>query len=70
MSTSPDSPEKLKDSDAVDTIDTVQGVQLERNFSFLAILGVAFSILNSWTGESFRRTALTRSYVGIVSAPM
>lgn len=25
------------------------GVQLERNFSFLAILGVSFSILNSWT---------------------
>lgn len=44
-------PDKLKD----DAHTGVTGVQLERNFSFLAILGVAFSILNSWTGEPSNR---------------
>lgn len=41
------SPEKHDEA-----VETVKGVQLERNFSFLAILGVAFSILNSWTAMS------------------
>lgn len=27
-------------------------VQLERNFSFLSSLGLAFTLLNSWTGMS------------------
>jgi hypothetical protein len=26
-------------------------VHLERNFSFLSCLGMAFAMLNSWTGE-------------------
>jgi hypothetical protein len=33
-------------------------VPLERNFSFLSSLGLAFTLLNSWTGE-WRRNGLT-----------
>lgn len=29
----------------------VDAVELERNFSFLSTLGLAFSLLNSWTGK-------------------
>ncbi|TXT06963.1 uncharacterized protein COLE_06294 [Cutaneotrichosporon oleaginosum] len=47
MSPPPPSPEKSKEE--LEATVAVQGVQLERNFSFLAILGVSFSILNSWT---------------------
>lgn len=27
------------------------GIELDRRFSFFACLGLAFSLLNSWTGE-------------------
>jgi len=27
------------------------GVELERNFSFLSCLGLAFALINSWTGK-------------------
>ncbi|KLT42444.1 amino acid transporter [Cutaneotrichosporon oleaginosum] len=50
MSPPPPSPEKSKEE--LEATVAVQGVQLERNFSFLAILGVSFSILNSWTAMS------------------
>ncbi len=33
-------------------------VELERRFSFLACLGLGFSLLNSWTGEYRRPTRL------------
>lgn len=29
----------------------IHPVELERRFSFLACLGLGFSLLNSWTGE-------------------
>lgn len=57
-SDSPQRPASLVSSEkkAVDVV-TVEAiateVQLERNFSFLSALGLAFSLLNSWTGESW-----------------
>jgi hypothetical protein len=47
MSQTPTPEEKSKEQ--LEAAVAVRGVQLERNFSFLAILGVSFSILNSWT---------------------
>lgn len=43
------SEKKVADVVTVEAIATE--VQLERNFSFLSALGLAFSLLNSWTGE-------------------
>lgn len=43
------SEKKVGDVVTVEAITTE--VQLERNFSFLSALGLAFSLLNSWTGE-------------------
>lgn len=40
-----------KDGEVVYVEGITDGVQLERNFSFLSALGLAFSLLNSWTGE-------------------
>lgn len=31
--------------------DIEQGAELERNFSFMSALGLAFTLLNTWTGE-------------------
>lgn len=40
-----------KEGEVVHVEGVATEVQLERNFSFLSALGLAFSLLNSWTGE-------------------
>lgn len=42
--TAPDAPKR-------DVVGAKEEVKLERNFSFLSCLGLAFTTLNSWCGE-------------------
>jgi hypothetical protein len=48
-----------KKGENVYVADTVSeaGIELHRRFSFFACLGLAFSLLNSWTGESPRASS-------------
>jgi hypothetical protein len=40
----------LKDATTVQHVEVAGEVELERRFSFLSCLGLAFALLNSWTG--------------------
>lgn len=43
-------------------VDNEGEVELERNFSFVSALGLAFTLLNTWTGEEVTVSA-DHSYV-------
>lgn len=51
MSHSDEEKEAVAATQQADGTTTTGVVHLERRFSFLACLGMAFIMLNSWTGE-------------------
>lgn len=52
LSYNPSRDSAKKAGETVNIHDAHHEVELDRRFSFFACLGLAFSLLNSWTGES------------------